>query len=447
MTLAPVAKRKVRTELPERLGFLMGMHRYKVAWGGRGAAKSHSFAKALLNLAGNQKLRILCTREVQNSIKDSVHKLLSDQVEQLGLGSFYDVMKQEIRGANGSEFIFSGLADKTAESIKSFEGVDIAWVEEAQGVSKRSWQILTPTIRAENSEIWVSFNPDMESDETYQRFVVSPPEDAVVVKMNYTDNPWFPKVLEKERLESKRKESREDYENIWEGKCKTSVHGALYANEMREATESGRVRPIPYDPRFPVHTIWDLGWNDAMAIIFVQLVAPSVLNVINYMEDSFKKYSEFVADMERLGYRWGQHWLPHDGDNTEGPTSGSSAKQTLKALGFKDVRIIGRGDPDEQIRMARMMFPRVYIDNTGRERETGYLGGARLVECLRRVRRAVPISTGEPGRVVHDQFSHGGDAWRGLATIVAQIKNDGDRKAMPLLKPYRSTVRGAGMAG
>lgn len=446
MTLPP-KKRKVRTELPEKLGFLMGMHRYKVAWGGRGAAKSHSFAKALLNLGGHQKLRILCTREIQNSIKDSVHKLLSDQIELLGIGSFYDVLKQEIRGANGTEFIFSGLADKTAESIKSFEGVDIAWVEEAQGVSKRSWQILTPTIRTENSEIWVSFNPDMESDETYQRFVVAPPADAVVVKMNYTDNPWFPTVLEKERLAAKRKESVEDYENIWEGKCKTSVTGALYANEMREATEAGRIRPVPYDPRFPVHTIWDLGWNDAMAIIFVQLVAPSVLNVINYMEDSFKKYSEFVADMNALGYVWGTDWLPHDGDNTEGPTSGASAKDTLRALGRKKVRIIDRGDPNDQIRMARMMFPRVFIDNTARDRPTGYLGGSRLVECLRRVRRAVPIATGEPGRVVHDQFSHGGDAWRGLATIVDQIKNDNDRKPLPVVPKFRSTVRGAGMAG
>jgi phage terminase large subunit len=238
---------------------------------------------------------VLCTREIQNSIKDSVHKLLSDQVEQLRLGGFYEVLKHEIRGANGSEFIFSGLADQTAESIKSFEGVDIAWVEEAQGVSKRSWQILIPTIRADNSEIWVSFNPELDSDETYQRFVVNPPRDAVVVRMNYSDNPWFPAVLERERLEALRRESKEDYENIWEGKCKSSVAGALYANEMREATESGRIRPVPYDPRFPVHTIWDLGWNDAMAVIFVQKVAPSVLNIINYMEDSFKKYSEYES--------------------------------------------------------------------------------------------------------------------------------------------------------
>lgn len=440
-------KREVVVQLPEKLGFLMGMHRYKVAYGGRGAAKSHSYAKALLSLGASQELRILCTREIQNSIKDSVHKLLSDQIELLGMDSFYDVLATEIRGRNGTEFIFSGLADKTAASIKSFEGVDIAWVEEAQGVSKRSWQILIPTIRAENSEIWVSFNPDMESDETYQRFVVSPPDDAVVVKMNYTDNPWFPKVLERERLEAQRKESREDYENIWEGKCKSSVAGALYANEMREATEAGRVRPLPYDPRFPVHTIWDLGWNDAMATIFVQKVAPSVLNVINYMEDSFQRYSQWVTDMDRLGYRWGQHWLPHDGDNTEGPTSGASAKQTLRELGLKDVRIIGRGDPEDQIRMARMMFPRVYIDNTARERDTGYMGGARLVECLRRVRRSVPASTGEPGRVVHDQFSHGGDAWRGLATIVDQIKNEGEVKRPPPMPVRRSTVRGAGMLG
>jgi phage terminase large subunit len=186
-------KRPIITKLPHKLGFLMELHRYKVAWGGRGGAKSQSFARALLNLGANQKLRILCARETQRSLRESVHRLLVDCVQELGLEDFYTWNDNGIYGANGTEFIFIGLASHTVISIKSYEGVDIVWVEEGQGVSKRSWDMLIPTIRATNSEIWVSFNPELDSDDTYKRFVVRRPPDSIVVKMTYADNPWFPK--------------------------------------------------------------------------------------------------------------------------------------------------------------------------------------------------------------------------------------------------------------
>ena len=179
-------------KFPKKLRFLFEPMRYKVAYGGRGSAKSWSFARTLLIQASRKPLRILCTREVQKSIRDSVHKLLSDQIQALGLGTFYDVQQAVIRGENGSEFIFAGLSDQTAESVKSFEGVDIAWVEEAQAVSDRSWGILIPTIRKDGSEIWVSFNPELDTDPTWLRFVENPPPDAVSVPVNYHDNPWFP---------------------------------------------------------------------------------------------------------------------------------------------------------------------------------------------------------------------------------------------------------------
>lgn len=431
--------------IPPKLGFLAEMHRYKVAYGGRGAAKSHSFAKVLIGLAASQRLRILCTREVQKSIKDSVHRLLSDQIELLGLGAYFDVLETEIRGRNGSEFIFAGLLGHTIESIKSYEGVDVVWVEEAHTVSKRSWDILIPTIRAENSEIWVSFNPNMESDETYQRFVVKPPPDAVVVKVNWSDNPWFPEVLNKERLYAK-EHAPDDYDNIWEGKCRTVVSGAIFAREMNDMVEERRIRPTPYDPRFPVHTVWDLGWNDAMAVIMVQKVAPSVLNVINYFEDSFKTYAQVLDTLDRLGYRWGRDWLPHDAENAN-PISGTNARKTLQALGRKDVKVMQRTDPTARIRAARMMFPRVYLDDTERNVPTGYLGAARLATCLRRYRRGIPISTGEPGDPVHDEFSHGADAWGALAEIVDQIRNENEVRKPPPTVRFKSTVRGAGMLG
>jgi len=201
--------------------------------------------------ASERPLRVLCTREVQRSIKDSVHRLLSDQIAAMGLGSFFEILETEIRGKNGSSFNFSGLSNQTSESIKSFEGVDVCWCEEAQNISKKSWDTLIPTIRKADSEIWISFNPGMDTDETYLRFVASPPPDAEVHQINYHDNPWFPDVLEKERLHCKMTNA-EDYKQIWDGKCRTTIDGAIYADEFGEAVRTGRITNVPYDPKLKV---------------------------------------------------------------------------------------------------------------------------------------------------------------------------------------------------
>jgi phage terminase large subunit len=174
----PLDAMQINCTIPEKLGFLFEPHRYKVCYGGRDGAKSTSIAKALLVQGVEKPLRIGCFREVQKSIKDSVHKLLADQIAEMNLGHFYEVLQTEIRGANGTEILFAGLSSQTRDNIKSFERIDRAWVEEAQSVSKRSWDILIPTIRAPGSEIIVSFNPDMDTDDTFRRFVTSPPPDA-----------------------------------------------------------------------------------------------------------------------------------------------------------------------------------------------------------------------------------------------------------------------------
>lgn len=436
-------------DVPEKLGFLFELHRYKVAYGGRGAAKSHSFAKALLALGAAQRLRILCTREIQDSIKDSVHKLLKDQIDLLGLGSFYDVLDTEIRGANGTEFIFSGLHGHTIESIKSFEGIDIVWVEEAQAVSKTSWSILIPTIRADNSEIWVSFNPDMETDDTYERFVLSRPEGAVVVEMNYYDNRWFPAVLERERLDCQRRYP-DDYPNIWLGKPKSTAKGAIYAREVGELRRNNRYRPMPYDPRYPVHTFWDLGWNDKMVVICIQKPHPSFLTIVHYYENNFKRYDEVWETLRTFGFRWGTHYLPHDGES-KNPQTGKSAKQVLKALvgpAGGEVRVIKRYDPDEGIRALREVFPRLYINDLDVKDDTGYLGPRRLLECLSRYKRAVNDKTGVVGDPVHDQYSHGCDAARNLAWEADRLRNpEVDAPPPPAMQAFQSTVSGTGTLG
>ena len=225
-----MADKNVTVELPEKLEFLFKPSRYKVAHGGRGGSKSWGFARALIACAyNNGRERILCTREYQNSIQESVHKLLSDQIELMRLSGFFTINRQSITGKNGSEFIFGGLKTDP-QKIKSTEGVTKCWVEEAQKVSKASWDILIPTIRTENSEIWVSFNADLETDPTYKMFVTTPPPHATVIEINWIDNPWFPETLrlEKDYLASV---DMEAYEHVWGGKCRKHSKAQILAGK------------------------------------------------------------------------------------------------------------------------------------------------------------------------------------------------------------------------
>lgn len=218
-------------EFPEKLLFyITEKKRYKVSYGGRGSSKSWTAGRGLILRAMQSKIRILCTRQLQTSIKDSVHKLLCDTIYALKLEQYFDITRDTIRCHNGSEFIFKGLQNQTNE-IKSIEGIDICWVEEAQSVSEDSWAILIPTIRKENSEIWVTFNPDREEDATYQRFVVNPPPDSIVQLVNYYDNPWFPEVLRKE-MEYDKQIDYAKYEHVWLGKTVLNTEAQIYHNKF-----------------------------------------------------------------------------------------------------------------------------------------------------------------------------------------------------------------------
>lgn len=193
----------------------LGELRYRVAYGGRGSAKSWQFARALLIHGYERPLRILCAREFQTSIKDSVHRLLTDQIIALGLDAAYTVQESGIVGLNGTEFLFKGLRRDVAK-IKSTEGIDICWVEEAEAVSDNSWLVLIPTVRKPNSEIWVSFNPALELDPTYKRYIAEPPARSIVRKVGHEDNPWLPEVLREEEAEL-RKRDPEAHANVWGG--------------------------------------------------------------------------------------------------------------------------------------------------------------------------------------------------------------------------------------
>ena len=397
-------------DFPSKLRPLFEPKRYKVLHGGRGGAKSWGVARALLIQGTKNPLRILCAREVQKSMKDSVHRLLTDQIKALGLEAFYQVLETEIRGANGTLFIFTGLATHTVDSIKSYEGVDIVWVEEAHGVSKKSWDTLIPTIRKEGSEIWLTMNPDMDTDETWLRFVAAPDPDAVVIEINWRDNPWFPAVLEQERIKAQARDP-DDYEHIWEGKPRRVAAGAIYRHEIEAVYAQKRVCAVPYDPMLPVHTVWDLGWNDSMTIGFVQR-GPRDVRLIDYIEDSNRTLDWYVGQIERRPWRWGTDYIPHDGRSRNFQT-GKSTEELLQAMGRR-VTVLEPTSVEEGIKAARLLWPSCYFDATKT---------LRLLECLKRYRRAVNATTNEPTAPLHDEYSHGADMFRYIGQAVSLMSN------------------------
>jgi phage terminase large subunit len=409
-----VSETKTTIQMHKKFRFLLEPHRYKIARGGRGGLKSWQFARALLILASESRLRILCTREVQKSIKDSVHKLLQDQIEELGLTHLYDVTENEITGVNGSLFIFQGLAQHTVKSIKSFEGIDICWLEEAETVSAFSWEILIPTIRKEGSEIWVSFNPELDTDDTYLRFVVNPPPNAVIIESDYRDNLWLTKELDDERKHDLATKPKDDYEHVWLGKCRTALPGAIFASEVIKMIEDNRLCHVPYDPRLKVHTVWDMGYNtDAMAVGLFQR-ARSELRVIGYLEERYKTVDWFVGELQLLRYNWGFDFLPWDGW-VEGRQTGKSDAQLVKGFGrrVKPIPNVENAE-DSRIKALRQIFRQIVMDKTK---------CARLVECLKRYRRNVP-KHGEPSTPIHDQWSHGADMAAYAALVFDQMTNE-----------------------
>ena len=208
--------------------------RYKILYGGRGAGKSYAVADQLLRDGIEAQHRILCAREYQASIKDSVHRLLEDRIDALGIRGFYEVQRDTIIGLNGTTFIFRGVR-QNVQSIKSMTGLTRVWVEEAQAVTEESWRVLIPTVRDEGSEIWLTLNPLRRQDATSQRFIENPPEGAVVIKINYDGNKHFPATLDDERRRDQERLDPATYAHIWEGAYLEQSDAQVFANRYRQA--------------------------------------------------------------------------------------------------------------------------------------------------------------------------------------------------------------------
>lgn len=420
---------------PEALEFLFEPARYKVLYGGRGGAKSWGVARYLLLEGARRKLRVLCAREFQVSIADSVHALLAAQVTELGLAGFYTVTKTGIAGANGTDFLFSGLWHNI-DNIKSKEGIDVVWVEEAQTVSKVSWDKLIPTIRKDGSEIIITFNPELDTDETYVRFVKNTPANATVRKINWSDNPWFPKVLREEK-DDLRARDFDAYLTVWEGHCRQTLDGAIYAKELRAAQEQGRICKVPYDRSSPVHTFWDLGWSDNTSIWFAQSVGFEY-RVIDFVQDRQRDINHYLMLLQNKGYVYGTHYLPHDAGNTTLATGRSIAQMMRGVANEREngVVVLPRSAVADGINAARTIFSQCWFD------EDRCADG---LNALRRYRFDIDKKTGEWDKLpLHDEYSHAADAFRYLAMSL-KTKRETKVKA-PMVMPEQPGLDGWMMA-
>jgi len=369
---------------PPKMKFLFAPSRYKVAYGGRGSAKSWSIARALLLIGkqpdllwsgwseqyGRDGVRILCYRETMRSIEESVHQLLTDQIRLLQLGDFYRIQQKNIVGANGTEFFFAGVR-QSVDNLKSYEGVHLAWGSQSEAMSKRSLNVVFPTLRRDitigekkyGSELWFDFNPEFEDDEIYKLFAVEAnrPQDSQVTFINWHDNPFFPEVLKKEREDLLRRDP-DECQHIYEGTTRSTVEGAIYKKELQRAEIDGRLTGrVPYDPTKPVNTFWDIG--PAHTRIWFAQSFPMEFRIIDYVAGELESLAFYVKQLQEREYHYGVHTLPWDGAARE-LGSGRSIEEQLQGMFGKDrVRCAKQLSIEDGIAAVRAIFSKCYFDN------------------------------------------------------------------------------------
>ena len=386
--------------------------RYKGAWGGRGSGKSHFFAGLLVeDHLLHPGLRSVCIREVQKTLKESAKRLIEDKIAEYKLeGQGFRILNDRIETPGGGIIIFVGMADHNAESIKSLEGFGRAWIEEAQTLSHRSMQLLRPTIRAKNSELWFSWNPSRKVDavdELLRGDVI--PSGATVVRANWNDNPWLPDELNQERLDdmSARPDS---YNHVWEGGYITAMDGAYFAKVINQAKADGRIGKVPRDPLMSCHAFFDIGGTgakaDACSIWIVQFIGKEI-RVIHYYEAQGQELSEHVGWLRRNHYEDAKIYLPHDGvkhDNVFHVTYESE----LKKAGFKVVIMpnAGAGAANQRVEAVRRIFNRVWID---KEKCEGGIEALGWYHEKKDEHRGIGLGPN------HDWSSHGADSFGAMA--------------------------------
>jgi phage terminase large subunit len=394
-------------EVPVPRAFLplLAPRRFKGAYGGRGSGKSHFFGGRVAEMSAVAEKRIVCIREVQDTLQDSVHQLIVDKINALRLGGF-QITKEAITHVSGSRIIFRGMQHYNATNIKSLEGFDIAWVEEAQDFSQKSFDMLYPTIRKPGSELWFSWNPRYSTDAIDKFFRANPPDpDVIAVEANWRDNPWFGEELRKD-MERDFRNDPDRAEHIWNGGYLTITEGSYFGTLIFKAEKEGRIAPLPHDPALPVYVAFDLGIGDDTSIWFAQR-SGGWLHIIDHYATNGQPASHYVDVLRAKPYNYASIFLPHDADNREW-SNGKSRLDTLKSLAEQyRFQVLPRLPVDDGINAVRLLLPKTRFDS-----EKCKAG----LEALRQYRREYDENkrTFKP-TPLHDWSSHDADAFRYLA--------------------------------
>lgn len=406
-----------RIELPPKLvPVFTGEARYRGAYGGRGSAKTRSFALMTAvkgyqwSMAGDEGI-ILCGREFMNSLEDSSLEEVKAAIRSVPwLAEHYEIGEKYVRTRDGRiAYTFAGLRH-SLDSIKSKARIRLAWVDEAEPVSDVAWQKLIPTVREHGSEIWLTWNPERKTSATHKRFRENPPDGAKIVELNYRDNPWFPAVLEQERQNDMRARP-ESYAHVWEGDFITVSQGAYFAGDLVKAKEAGRIGHVEADPLMTLRAYWDIGGTgakaDACAIWIVQFIGQEV-RVVDYYEAVGQPLASHVEWLRANGYGKALCVLPHDGANHD-KVHKVSYQSALREAGF-EVRVIpnmGGGAANKRIEAVRRLFPQITFNAAKTEAGRDALG---WYHEKRDEARGIGLGP------EHDWASHGADAF-GLMAV------------------------------
>lgn len=431
----------LRLQTPRVFLPLLAPARYLGAWGGRGSGKSHFFAEKLIEdcLAepgeSGTGMRAVCIREVQKDLTQSSKALIEAKLEthRLGEADGFKVFRELIQTPGDGIIIFKGMQDYTAESIKSLEGFRRAWWEEAQTASARSLSLLRPTLRADGSQLWFSWNPRRKSDPVDAMLrSEAMPTGAVVVKANWRDNPFFPSVLEQERKDCLRL-APEQYDHIWEGGYASVLEGAYYAKYIAEARLQGRIGRVAADPLMTIRLYFDIGGTgaraDAVAIWAVQFVGKEI-RLLNYYEAVGQPLATHLEWARENGYtpNKAQIWLPHDGA-THDKVYDVSYESALRSVGYAVtvVKNQGAGAAKARIEAARRKFPSMWFNESTTQAGLDALGWYHEKKD-----EARNIGLGPE----HDWASHGSDAF-GLICVAYDEPSKFDR---PIIYPPNGVV-------
>jgi len=435
---------KVRLQLPPKLvPVFTGPAMYRGAYGGRGSAKTRSFAtmaavRGYQCAEANQTGVIVCAREFVNSLADSSFSEVAEAIQSTPwLDRVYEVGKEYIRTRDGRiNFAFAGLRHNI-DSIKSKSRIRLLWVDEAERVSETAWQKADNTVREEGAEVWATWNPERKNSATHKRFRENPPPQSKIIELNWRDNPWFPSTLNVKRLADL--ENRPDqYDHLWEGGFITVVEGAYYAKQLAEAKAQDRITFVPRDPLARVYAFFDIGGTgaraDAVSIWIAQFIGAKI-NVLDHYTAQGQPLATHVEWLRERKYGSALIYLPHDGEQGD-KVHATSYESALRDAGF-DVLVIpnqGLGAARARIETARRVFNRVHFNaattEAGRE-SLGWYHEKRSDDV-----RNVGLGPD------HDWSSHDADSF-GLMCIVYD-EPPGKR---PDRQPYSGRRRSGGGSG